>query len=112
MQNTRQYRVEGVQASANAYPTETKFTHDAPSTTRLRASVFDRGRTGVPPEGVELELGLVADLRREGLVAGYIEVGSTGELVGGYTFAGFDVAKNSDFRHGPLFSRWMRGEGA
>jgi len=72
-------------------PTKAKLAHDAPSTTRLRTPVFDSSRSGVPPEGVELKLGLVADLGREGLVASYVEVGSAGDFVGGYAFAGSDV---------------------
>ena len=91
--------------NGNAYPTEAKFAHDTPSTTRLRTSVFDGGWTGVPSEGVQLELGLVADLGREGLVASYVEVSSAGDFVGGNAFAGFDIAKNSDFRHGSPFCR-------
>jgi hypothetical protein len=78
--------------SGDAYPAESKLAHDTPSTTRLRTSVFDRSGAGVPPEGVELELGLVADLGREGLVASYVEVGSASDFVGGDAFASSDVA--------------------
>lgn len=80
-------------------PTETKLAHDSPPTTRLRTPVFDGSRAGVPSEGVELELGLVAHLSREGLVASYVEVRPSGDFVGCDAFAGLDVAEDSDFRH-------------
>jgi len=99
--NARQWRSEA--RNGNAYPTETKLAHDAPSTTRLRTPVFYGGGAGVPPESVELELGLIADLGGEGLVSSYVEVSSASDFVGCHAFAGFDVAKDPDFRHG-LFS--------
>lgn len=80
-------------------PTETKLAHDTPPTTRLRTPVFDGSRAGVPSECVELELGLVAHLRREGLVASYVEVRPAGDFVGCDASAGLDVAEDSDFRH-------------
>jgi len=79
--------------------TETKLAHDSPATTRLRTPVFDGSGAGVSAEGVELELSLVADLRREGLVTSYVEVCSTGDFIGSDAFAGFDVAENPNFRH-------------
>ena len=88
--------------TGGAYPTETKLAHDAPSTARLRTPVFNSSGASVLPESVELELGLVADLRREGLVASYVEVGSASDLVGGHTLAGLDVAKNSNLCHNPF----------
>lgn len=81
------------------YSTETKLAHDSPSTTRLRTPVFDGSGAGVPAEGVELELSLVADLRREGLVTSYVEVCSTGNFVGSDAFASFYVAENPNFCH-------------
>jgi len=95
----------------DAYPTEAEFTHDTPTTTRLRTPVFNSSGAGVPPEGVELELGLIADLGREGLVASYVEVGSAGDFVGGYALAGFDIAKNSGIWHDSLWSEWVCEEG-
>ena len=92
--------MEGERVNGSAYPTETKLAHDTSTTARLRTSVFNGSGAGIPSEGVELELGLVADLGREGLVASHVEVGSTGDFVGRDAFAGFDIAKNSDFCHG------------
>jgi len=80
-------------------PAETELAHDTPSTTRLGTPVFNGRGTGVPSEGVELELGLVADLGRESLVAGHEKVGSAGDFVGGDAFASFDVAEDPDFCH-------------
>ena len=56
-----------------------------------------------------MELGLVADLGREGLVASYVKVSSASDFVGGNAFASFDVAKNPDFRHVSPFCRRERG---
>jgi len=85
-------------------PTETKLAHDTPTATRLRTPVFNGGGASVSPEGVELKLGLVADLGREGLVASYVEVGSAGNFVCSYALAGFDIAKDPDFCHESLRS--------
>ena len=82
-----------------AYPTETELAHDTPPTTGLGTPVFDGGGAGVLSESVELELGLVTDLGREGLVASYVEVGSSDDFVGCDAFAGFDVTENSNFCH-------------
>lgn len=38
------------------------------------------------------------------MVASYVEVGSASDFVGGYAFAGFDIAKDSNFCHDPLSS--------
>jgi len=93
--------------NGSAYPTETKLAHDTPTTTRLCTPVFDGGWTGVPSEGVELELGLVADLGGECLVASYVEVSSASDFVGCYAFASFDVAKNSNLCHSSLSLRYV-----
>ena len=98
-------------SNGSAYPTETKFAHDTSPATRFRTSVFDGGWTGVPSERVQLELGLVADLGGEGLVASYVEVSSASDFIGGYAFAGFDVAKNSNLCHGALFGMCGRRRG-
>jgi len=97
--HSRYFTLQGFQPELE--PTETKLAHDASATARLRTPVFNSSGAGVLSESVELELGLVADLRREGLVASYVEVGSAGNLVGGYTLASLDVAKNSNLCHNP-----------
>ena len=97
-------RKESRSKQRKRYPAETKLAHDPPSTTRLRTPVFDGSGASVPSEGIELELGLIANLGREGLVASYVEVGSPGYFVSGDTFTGFDIAEDSDFCHD--FSVW------
>jgi len=97
--HSRDFTLQGFQPELE--PTETKLAHDTPSTARLRTPVFNGSGAGVLPESVELELGLVADLGREGLVASDVEVGSASDLVGSHTLAGLDVAKNSNLCHNP-----------
>lgn len=94
--------MQRAERTGNTYPTEAKLAHDTSATAGLRTSVLNGSGAGIPPKSVELELGLIADLRREGLVASYVEVGSAGDFVGGYAFAGFDIAKNSYFWHDSL----------
>ena len=101
--------MERERVNGSAYPTETKLAHDTSTTTRLRTPVFNGSGASVSPKSVELKLGLVADLGREGLVASYVEVGSASDFVCSYALAGFDIAKNSDFCHSSLRSVWVCG---
>lgn len=82
------------------YPAQFELAHDAPSPARLGAAVFDGRRTRVPPEGVQLELRLVAHLRRQALVARDEEVGAAHDLVLGDALARAHVAQDPDVGHG------------
>ena len=92
-------RINPKKKDKNAYPTETKLAHYAPSTARLCTPVLDGCGAGIPSEGVELELSLVPDLWGEGLVTSYVEVGTAGDLIREDTSAGFHITNNTDFCH-------------
>ena len=82
------------------HPAQFELAHDAPSPARLGAAVFDGRRARVPPEGVQLELRLVAHLRRQALVARDEEVGAAHDLVLGDALARAHVAQDPDVGHG------------
>lgn len=82
------------------YPAQFELAHDAPSSTRLGAAVLDGRWARVPPERVQLELRLVAHLRRQALVARDEEVGAAHDLVLGDALARAHVAQDPDVRHG------------
>lgn len=82
-----------------AYSAQAKFRHDAPSPPSFVAAIFHRCRSRVSPESVQLELGLVANLRGKRLVSGDIEVGSAGHLIRAHELPGLDIAQNSNVGH-------------
>jgi hypothetical protein len=78
------------------HPTKSELTHHSSTSPSLGTSVFDCGRTGVPPERVQLELGLVPNLGRQGLVSGNVEVCAADDFVGVDAFASFHVTEDTD----------------
>ena len=81
--------------STVTYPTQTKLAHHTTSTARNCTAIFDRRRSRVATEGIQLELCLVAHLGGETLIACDVEVCAARDLIGGNALSRFDVAQDA-----------------
>ena len=82
------------------YTTQPKLAHYSASTPSDSAPVLDRGRSGVAAKGVELQLGAVAHLGGEGLVARDVEVCAARNLIVDYALSRLHVAQDAYVRSG------------
>jgi hypothetical protein len=87
-------------ASWRTHPRERKLADDTPTAAALVAAVLDRGRARVLVERVELELGLVADLRGQALVPRDVQVRAPQDLRALHDVPRLEVAQEPDVRHG------------
>lgn len=92
----------------HTHSTQGKFTHDPSPPPRLITTIFDRRRTRVFSKGVELELGLVANLSRQRLVPRHVEVGSASKFVNSNTIARLYVTNDPRITVGGHSGRWRR----
>jgi hypothetical protein len=77
------------------HPTQTKLAHHTTSTASSRTTIFDCRRSRVAAKGIQLQLGLVAHLGRETLVACNVKVCASRDFVVGDALSRFDVAQDA-----------------
>ena len=81
------------------YPAQTEFTDDTASLPTDRTSIFHRRRSCIPSKVVQLQLGLISDLRRKALVASDGKIGAANDFVGFDPLASCGIAHDADVRH-------------
>lgn len=81
------------------YSAQRELADDTPPSSRLRAAIFNSGWARVFAKSVELQLGLVTDLRGQGGVAGDVEVCAAGYFVLENAVARLHVANHARISH-------------